>query len=461
MTFTGTIGCIVVSRASSMNVAIIGFTITGIANGAQALVHIVTSEVLPRRWRGFGQATDMMSTGFGSVTGLLVGGALNRSSNPASSGFRTYYYIAAGIFFAASVLCALVYSPPETVKQREFRGRFMAKLAMLDWAGYFLLAVGLVLFSLGLSWSQNPYPWSDPHVSATFAVGIFFIVLLILYETWFKKDGMFHHGLFSSNRNFTIATICSFGDGIAFFATNTYFAFQISVLYETDAVIISTHYALVFLVSIVVSVLTGLYISIARELRWITVLAFLIFTSFFGAMASTDRSSGTLVWGLPVLLGVALGITLNSLVTVAQLSTPPQLISTATGLLISVRSLGGTVGIAIYQALYVNELNKAPVNIAKAAIEEGLPKDSLVSFVSALAAENEAALEMVPGVTPKIIEAGTDALLDTYLQGFQHVWIAAASFVGAAAIVAVFLFNPTKEFNMHVDAPVEKIDDSE
>lgn len=458
MTFTGVIGSIVVSRANSFNVVIIGFTITGIANGAQALVHVVTSEVLPRRWRGYAQASDMIATALGAITGLLAAGGLNRRSSPVSEGFRTFYYIAAGIFFVSCVLCVFAYNPPMTEKQLEYEGKFWAKMAKLDWVGYMLLAISLVLFSVGLSYSKNPYPWSDPHVSATFAVGIFFGILLVAYETWVKKDGMIHHELFSHNRNFSIATVCSFGDGIAFFATNTYFAYQVSFLYEHDALRTVTHYAIVFLVSIPASVLTGTYISIMREVRWITVLAFLIFTSFFGGLASTNEDSRTLVWGLPVLLGGALGISLNTLVTIAQISTPVHLISSATGVLIGVRSLGGVVGLAIYQALFVGEVANLPANVGMAVVSAGLPRGSVASFIAALKAENETALEAVPGITAEIIEIGETALKETYLGAFHHVWIAASTFVGVAALIAAFLFNPKKEFNMHVDAPVEELE---
>ncbi|KAB5576322.1 major facilitator superfamily domain-containing protein [Coniochaeta sp. 2T2.1] len=457
MTFTGVIGSIVVARANNFNVVIIGFTITGIANGAQALVHVVTSEVLPRRWRGYGQATDMVATSVGAIGGLLAAGGLNRHGNH-PEGFRTFYYIATGIFFVSCVLCAFAYSPPPTPKQREYEGRFWDKMAMLDWAGYLLLALFLVLFSVGLSYSKNPYDWSNPHVAAPFAIGIFFGISLVVYEAWVKKDGMIHHELFSHNRNFSIATVCSFGDGIAFFATNTYFAFQVSFFYEHDALRTVTHYALVFIVAIFASVATGTYISFVREVRWITVLAFLIFTSFFGGLASTDENSSTLVWGLPVLLGGALGISLNTLVTIAQISTPVHLISSATGVLIGVRSLGGVVGLAIYQALFVDELSNLPANVGGAVVEAGLPQSSVVKFITALRAENATALAAVPGATEEIIEIGEKAFKDTYLDAFHHVWIAAAAFVGATAIVAVFLFNPKKEFNMHVDAPVEKIE---
>jgi hypothetical protein len=285
----------------------------------------------------------MAANGLGLITGLVVGGALNRHGNP--SGFRHYFYIAMALFAIASAICVFAYRPLPTRLQTTYT--FREKVAQLDWIGYGLLASSLVLFSVGLFWSQNPYKWSDPHPSATFAVGLALALLLILYETKFKADGMFHHGLFESNRNFTIATICVFCEGIAFFAANIYFAFQVSVLYEADLLIVGVRFSIAFMATIVASGFTGIYCAITKKVRWATVVAFVIFMVFFICMSTTNRNTSMPVWGYPVLLGWALGMTLITLITVAQLSTPPELISIGTGLIISVRSLGGTIGIAI------------------------------------------------------------------------------------------------------------------
>lgn len=86
LTMFGAVGSVVVARSTSMNMLIAGFTIIGLAFGAQALLHTVTSEVLPRRWRAWGQAFDMGSNCLGSIFGLLIGGALNRTSDPTSEG---------------------------------------------------------------------------------------------------------------------------------------------------------------------------------------------------------------------------------------------------------------------------------------------------------------------------------------------------------------------------------------
>lgn len=207
-----------------MNMIIAGFTLIGVSFGAQSLLHTVASEVLPRRWRAWGQASVMISNGVGLISGLLVGGVFNRHGNP--NGFRNHSYVAMSLFLVAAIVTVFAYQPIPNKLQTELS--FGEKMGRLDWTGYTLMAVSLVLFCLGLSWSQNPYSWSDAHVSAPFAIGMALAIVLIVYETKFKKDGMFHHSLFSGNRNFTIALICVFCEGIAFFAANIYFAFQVS-----------------------------------------------------------------------------------------------------------------------------------------------------------------------------------------------------------------------------------------
>lgn len=452
----GVVGAIIVARASSMAMAIAGFTVLGISFGVQPLLHAVAAEVLPRRWRPYAQAATLSGSSMGSVTGLLVGAALNRNYDPASSGFRYYFYMTMAVYAVATLLCVAVYHPRPTPKQIEYRGRTLDKLRKLDWVGYVLLLVGLVLFCVGLSYSRNPYDWSDAHVAATFAVGVALVLALVVYETYFTSEGMFHHGLFTGNRNFSLALICVFAEGIAFFAANIYYAFEVSLLYEPDALLVNTRFSISLFALIVSAVVSGVYCSVTRRVRWITVLAFLIFTAFFAAMAKADRSTDNAVWGYAVLLGFGLGMTLTALVTVAQLSTPPELISIASGLVISVRSLGGTIGIAIYTALFNDQLNRIPENVAAAVLPKGLSPDDLPAFIGALSAHNETALAHVPGVTPAIIGAGAEALLDTFVTAFSHVWIAAACFVGLAAVVAVFLFDPRNEFNNRIDATVEK-----
>ena len=342
LTACGVIGSIIVARATTMNMAIAGQCVAGISYGAQPLLHAVASEVLPRKYRPYAQAADNVAASLGGLVALLVGGAMTRG-NP--EGFRNYWYFAMAIYAAATLLCLVLYSPPPLPTQLGLTN--MEKLQKLDWIGYFFLTAGLVLFCMGLSWSQNPYTWPNVRIMVPFFLGLAFMVALGVYETRFKKDGMFHHGLFSMGRNFVIALFCVFVEGLVFFAANNYFAFQASILYETDPVRVGIRYGVNFIVYAIFAVLGGAFCAATKQVRLPSVVAFVSMIIFFILMATAGPESGNHVWGYPVFLGIGLGTCLCTLVTVAQLSTPRELIATTSGLMIATRSFGGSVGLAI------------------------------------------------------------------------------------------------------------------
>lgn len=53
------------------------------------------------------------------------------------------------------------------------------------------------------------------------------------------------------------------------------------------------------------------------------------------------------MWGYPIFLGIGLGWSLTYLVTAAQLSAPPHMIAVTSGILLAIRSFGGSIALAI------------------------------------------------------------------------------------------------------------------
>lgn len=428
-----------------MNMAIAGEVVAGISYGAQPLLHAVASEVLPRRYRPFAQAADNVAAALGGLVALLVGGAMTRNGNHA--GFRNYWYFSTAVYAVATLLCVVLYNPPPRPSQIGLTN--MEKLKKLDWIGYVLLSSGLVLFCIALAWSENPYKWTDAHILAPFLIGVALIFGLIAYETKFKKDGMFHHGLFSNGFNFPIALFCVFVEGLSFFAANNYFAFQVSVLYETDPLRTGIRYGINFIAYAVFAVLAGAFCSKTKMIRFPTVIAFIFMTLFFVLMATTTPDSSKPVWGYPIFLGIGLGICLCALLTAAQLNTPKELIAITSGLMIGMRSLGASIGLAICKSSH-SDLNNANflVNavftakfstnlgpkIAGAVLPLGLPVTSLPQLIGDLANSNTTDLPNIKGITPEIIGAGVGGLFEAFTLGFRYVWVAAGVFMFVAAI---------------------------
>jgi hypothetical protein len=246
---------------------------------------------------------------------------------------------------------------------------------------------------------------------------------------------MIHHSLFR-HRNFPIALGCLFAEGLSFFSFNNYLPFETSVLFTTDPLMIGIHFGIAFIASLPVSALGGGWSYYTKTLRPPAVFALLLFVAFFAAIATVDVStSAANFWGYPVLAGSGLALCIVCLMTLAQFATPPELISTTTGLVLAVRNLGGTVGLAIYNAVFNHCMssNLAP-KIAAATLPLGLPESSLGLFIGAIAAENQTALAQVPGVTKVIIAAGGLAVQETYVICFRYVWVAAGSIAAAALI---------------------------
>lgn len=267
----------IIARANSMGMVIAGAVITGLAYGAQPLLYAVVSEILPRRFRAPAQSSINISLGIGSIFTLLVGETLMKYH---TDGFRIFWYITGGLLGLSAIVCALLYNPPLRPLQQSLTQR--QKLRQLDWIGYALLTFGIVLFAMGLVWSDNPYDWKNAHILAPFLVGLLLLISLAAHQTWVRKDGMFHHSLFTRDRNFAISLFCIFVEGMGFFAANAFFPMEMGILFETDPIRVGLRYSISFFSAILMSAAIAVYCLRTRRIRWVTVLAFLLFVVFHG-----------------------------------------------------------------------------------------------------------------------------------------------------------------------------------
>jgi hypothetical protein len=173
-------------------------------------------------------------------------------------------------------------------------------------------------------------------------------------------------------------------------------------------------------------------------------------------MATLKPSQLAAMWGYTVLAGFGLGFGLVIAVTTGQISTPPGLIATTSGLILTSRSLGGSVALPVYTAILNSLLSEhLGQKIAERVVPLGLSAKNLPAFVSALANNDQRALAAIPGVTPDVISAGIVGLRSAYHIAFRGTWSAAAAVSAVGLILALFVRDPRDSFNMHVDAPVE------
>jgi len=282
-----------------------------------------------------------------------------------------------------------------------------SKLQKLDWLDFALVGSGVTLLCLGLSWAQNPYPWTNVHLLAPFLTGVECFWDLSHTSGKSKRTGLFHHSLLQ-HRNFALALGCIYVEGHCAFAANYFVPFQLSTLYPSMGFFrVGVCYSVSYFAFTFFALATGLYIWKSKTVHVPTVAGFAVFILFFILAATAKESTPQPnFWGYMVFLGAGLGLLLTTLVVASQLSTPPELIAMASGLVLSVRSFGASTGLVIYQAVFSHGISRNLFpKVAAATIPLGLPEGSLEPLLGALTSGNTGKLEQIPGVTAEIIEA--------------------------------------------------------
>ncbi|RTE83244.1 hypothetical protein BHE90_002245 [Fusarium euwallaceae] len=445
------VGSIIVSRATNIDMALAGNALASISTSAQPLLFAVASEILPRRYRPAAQGGVTGIFAVAAIVALMMGSAVTKD-NP--SGWRIVWYFNTGLFLFTALVVTFLYNPPPRPEQVNFTLR--EKLRKLDWVGIIMLPVAVTVLCIGLTWSENPFPWSNAHVVAPFVIGIVLVICLALYEAFVKKDGLFHHELFNHDRNASIALFLIFVEGMAFFVANSYVPLEMSVLFETNPVLVSLNFSIVFFGAVIGSIVASIYCSWSKQLRWPLVISYTGFVIFYATMMSVGFGDGQNVWGFNIFLGLGFGGCLTCIVVAAQFSAPPELLSTSSGALITARSAGASICFAICNAIFNSQMTKnLPKDIAKAVLPLGLPTQSLGPFIQALADHNDNAFATIEGVTPQIIQAGVHGLQQAYITSLRPLHGFGLALSAIAVIASFFIIDPKRDFNMNVDAPLD------
>ena len=119
---------------------------------------------------------------------------------------------------------------------------------------------------------------------------------------------------------------------------------------------------------------------------------------------------------------------------------------TPNGIFGSIRSAGGVLATTIYLTIFTNRVtSNTDTIVIPALVKAGLPETSIAAFLTAVSSGVVSAIEAVPGVTGKIILAGTEALTAAYTDAFQKVFLASIAF-GSLSVIAALMLKPfTKE----------------
>ena len=315
------------------------------AGGLFSLAFAILADIVPPRERAKYQGYFLAVFGTSSVIGPLVGGLFAGSSSILGiTGWRWVFLINVPIGVIALAVVMKVLHIPHV--RRDHR---------IDWWGALALIVGIVPLLI-VAEQGNSWGWGSARILGLIAVGIVGILAFILIEVKMKDDALIPMRLFrSSTFSLGLGTNVLIGFGMfgAISMLPLYLQLVKGATPTTSGLLL-----LPLMVGLMGgSILSGQLTSKTGKYKIFPVVGTGILIVAFLLMLTVKTNSGYgQLFPYFLLIGLGLGLCMQTLLIAVQNAVPARDIGVATSSATFFRQLGGTLGVAIFLALLFDEL---------------------------------------------------------------------------------------------------------
>ncbi|KAJ2658577.1 hypothetical protein IW148_004622 [Coemansia sp. RSA 1199] len=343
------IGSAIAGAAQSMGMLIGGRVVQGLgASALMSLVMVIVSDISIERERAKVTSVFAAIWAASSVLGPVLGGVFTQSSG----GWRWVFYFSLPVGGVAGIFIVMFLRLPRP------QGSFTQKLKRVDFLGMLILVGGAVMLLLALSFGGQQYAWSSPTVLCLLIFSFVVIAIFVLVEWKVPKEPIMPLRLFK-NRNSGIALAQQIFMGASLFGPVFYVPIYFSVVMNSSPIGASLHLLPFLLPITIVSVATGFAVSKTgryREFEWV---GSAILTVGLGLLVLFDENvtTGKSI-GILIVSGIGLGMMMQPLLLCLQTAILPHDIATGTTLFVATRSLGGSIGLSVFQTVQLNQLAK-------------------------------------------------------------------------------------------------------
>ena len=315
------------------------------AGGLFSLALAIIGDVVPPRERAKYQGFFLAVFGTSSVLGPVLGGFFAGADDIFGvTGWRWIFYINVPIALAAFIVVGRVLQIPH--KRIPHR---------LDWPGAIALVIALVPL-LTVAEQGRTWGWDSGRSVACFVIGAAGVLLFVLAEWRYKDEALIPLRLFKG-RTFTVSSVSSFVLGMAMFGGILVIPLYLQIVKGASPTKAGRE-----TLPLVLGIMTGSIVSgqtIARTCRYrifpivgsSLMLVALILFSRVGA--DTPLWQTMLVMAL---MGVGLGGNMQPVITAVQNAASPREIGVSTSTVTFFRSMGGTLGAAVFLSVLFSTL---------------------------------------------------------------------------------------------------------
>jgi EmrB/QacA subfamily drug resistance transporter len=349
------------------------------AGGLMVTAIAVVGDIIPPRDRGKYQGLFGAVFGVSTVIGPLLGGFFVDKLS-----WRWIFYVNLPVgVLALFVIGVVFHSRAEHVRHA------------IDYLGAATLAGGLACIVLFTSLGGTTEPWGSPQSIALIVIGVALLCVFLLVESR-AEEPILPLELFR-NRTFAVTSAIGFIIGLALFGSVTYLPLFLQVVKGLSPTSSGLQLTPMMGGLLITSVLSGRAISRFGRYRPFPIVGTAVMTIGMVLLARLSVSSSTWTAALDMLvLGLGLGLVMQVLVLAVQNAVDFRVMGVATSGAILFRQVGGSIGLAVFGAIFANSLHSklaaslppgthVPTTVSPAAVRT-LPPRVHDAYVHAVAA---------------------------------------------------------------------------
>ncbi|GIM96978.1 MDR family MFS transporter [Paractinoplanes toevensis] len=315
------------------------------AGGLMSLALAIIGDIVPPRERARYQGLFLAVFGTASVIGPILGGFFAGADTILwVDGWRWVFYLNVPIGVAAmAVVARVLHLPHHRTDHR------------IDWPGAVSLIVGLVPL-LTVAEQGRDWGWGSGRSVACYAIGVIGIVAFIFAERAYKEEALLPLRLFG-NRTVAVGATSSTILGMAMFGGLMTVPLYLQIVKGSSATMAGLQ-MIPFVIGIMAgSITAGQLIARTGRYRIFPIIGSSLMLVALGLFALIGAD--TPLWQtmlIMVVMGLGLGGNMQPMITAVQNAVSPREIGVATSSVTFFRSMGGTLGTAIFLSVLFNVL---------------------------------------------------------------------------------------------------------
>lgn len=388
--------------------------IQGIGGGGIiALINIIIGDIVSLQDRGKFSGWIGGVWGIASVIGPLLGGAFTDAGH---SGWRWCFFInlPLGAIAFAIIFFSLNLNPRPKLTFREACGEF-------DFIGLIMIVVSVILILLGFNYAETK-AWNVPETISLLVVGGCLLVAFMAWEFKTDKKPIVPPRLVTT-RTTSLLLLSVVLHGFVFFAATYYLPVYFQAIFGASALMSGVYMLPYALIASIMSSVVGIGISKLRAYRPFLWAGWAVMVIGYGLMATLNASSSQVKQEVFIgIAGFGTGFLFQTPLVGLMAAMPHGDLSTTVAAMSLIRSLGGTMGIAVAGAVFNTQ--------------------------------SRSRLAKIPGFTPSMVATGTGGqdltglgniqppelsrqIIAAYADGLQIVWIMLAPMAGAGLLAVL------------------------